>query len=338
MVMGRNIKIKNMRAFAILLVVLGHSIILYTGWGFIDTSRVIPNIGILKKFINILEMPLFMSISGFVFYFTMSKKNEFRSFIWNKIKRLLVPYIFVGAFWMAPIRMIMDVKGWRKGYLENICNNIILQRSTGHLWYLIALFLIFMISYWLIYFIKKMDNPCIVEILVLVSFFFISFAQKDGAWIHSENSIERTFLYLFWFFLGYLFNKYSGELFVLNICQKQIAGIISIFLFIFLFYLNIEKGSTLTYYGAAFFGVLALYICTPDKTNKYISAIDENSYGIYLFHSPMIYITFTFLAEKNPYIVVLINVLGLGAISMILTMIIRKTPLAFIIGEKYKKA
>lgn len=335
--MKKDVKIQNMRAFAILLVVIGHSIIMYTGWGLMDTSRVIPNIRYLRKFINILEMPLFMSISGYVFYYSMSKNTQFPSFIWNKVKRLLLPYIIVGAFWMAPIRMLMGIKGWKKSYFQNIWTNLILQRNNGHLWYLIALFLVFAVLWWIVYGLKKLGNPGIVEMIVLVFLFWISFSQKDGEWIQSENSIERMFLYLFWFFLGYLFNKHSETLFELNKIQKIVAGVISFGVFVVTFYLGIQKGGTLLYYAAAFFGVVSLYICTPDKTNKYMLTIDRNSYGIYLFHSPMTYITFTFWGERNPYFVVLVNVFGLGAIAMLLTIVLRKTPLAFIIGEKYKK-
>ena len=69
----KNYKIGNMRAFAIFLVILGHSSILYTGWAVMETTRIIPNISVLKNFINILEMPIFMAISGYLFYYTITK-------------------------------------------------------------------------------------------------------------------------------------------------------------------------------------------------------------------------------------------------------------------------
>ena len=62
----RNSKITNMRALAILLVVLGHSIILYdSSWGLYSTDNVCGILETVKHFINVIQMPLFYSISGY---------------------------------------------------------------------------------------------------------------------------------------------------------------------------------------------------------------------------------------------------------------------------------
>lgn len=331
----KNVRIGNIRAFAIVLVVIGHSIILYTGWGIMETTRTIPNIIILKKFINLLEMPLFMSVSGYVFFYSMKKKKEFPRFVYNKAKRVLIPFLFVGTFWMTPIRMLMNIKGWEKGFFVNIWENLILQKSVGHLWYLISLFLIFVFFYGVIWLLNRLQCTVSMDLLVLVFTFFVSMVAKENILFPlGVISVKRFFMYLFWFFLGYLMNKYSDGLTFIKGKERKYVSVLSAVLFIIFFAIECEGTNEITYYAAAFFGVIAVYSCMPDKTNKVVSVIEKNSYGLYLFHSPMIYITFTFLLEKNPYIVVFINIIGLGIISIVLTCLLRRTPLAFVIGEK----
>lgn len=61
--------------------------------------------------------------------------------------------------------------------------------------------------------------------------------------------------------------------------------------------------------------------------------IARNSFGVYLFHSPLIYITFANLPDANPIIVVVLNLVVFGAVAYGLTELIRKTRLKVMIGE-----
>ena len=91
-------RISNLRAFAIIVVVLGHSIILYSGsWGIYHAVRSSVFFDYLKDAINLFQMPLFFSLSGYLFAKTV-KLDSFWIFIEKKTKRLLVPFFFVGCF------------------------------------------------------------------------------------------------------------------------------------------------------------------------------------------------------------------------------------------------
>ena len=96
----RNLTIDYLKAFAIVLVVLGHS--LQYGLGQ-------PNDGIfdnwLMKFIYSFHMPLFMMISGYLFGFSV-KKHSFNDNLLGKLKSLLVPI----AFWSIPVTFIDIIK------------------------------------------------------------------------------------------------------------------------------------------------------------------------------------------------------------------------------------
>lgn len=329
-----NKKISNIRALAIFLVVLGHSIILYTGWNIMSTHRSIPNIQYVKRFINLMEMPLFMSVGGYVFYYSMKRKPKFISFLQGKIKRIIIPYFCVGAFWVAPTRMLLKIKGFKKGYFQNVWDNIVLCKSNGHLWYLIALFFIFVVIYYVVAANDKgADGSKVYDLIVLGVLLFISMSSKDGYILDfSNNSVTRTFYYLFWFYFGYVLNKYLSD--EIEKEHNWRNGLTSLTFFVVLFVLyNIYKNNYL-YYATAFMGVISTYLLVPAIDNKFLNGLSKNSYGIYLFHSPMVYITFTYLKEKNPYMVVLINVVILSAIAILITEILRISPFAFIVGEK----
>lgn len=94
----------NIRALCIFLVVLGHSIILYSSaWDLYSTEVSAPVLDLMKKFIDPIQMPLFFSLSGYLFVFTHSKHRGFLSLLKTKALRLLVPYFGIGLLYMLPI-------------------------------------------------------------------------------------------------------------------------------------------------------------------------------------------------------------------------------------------
>lgn len=82
--------------------------------------------------------------------------------------------------------------------------------------------------------------------------------------------------------------------------------------------------------------LFALFVLVPDRNNIVTDFISRNSFGIYLFHSPLVYISFTFWSHCNPLFIVLINFFAFGTLALLLTLIIRRTRLSFVIGE-YRK-
>ena len=69
-------QIGNIRALAILLVVSVHSIILYSAdWGLYETTRQAPFLAWLEKLMVIPPMPLFFSLSGYLFVLRTGKSR-----------------------------------------------------------------------------------------------------------------------------------------------------------------------------------------------------------------------------------------------------------------------
>lgn len=160
-------RLNNIRASAILIVMLGHSIIIYSpAWGIYNTGNSCAFFSQLKDLINILQMPVFFSLSGFLFKNTLAKRDA-GYIIKNKIMRLIVPYFFIGLFYMLPIRLIAQYPQWQgKALWKIILFDILLGYDNGHLWYLYSLFIIFCLSIFLKNVIRR-------RTLALILFFFL---------------------------------------------------------------------------------------------------------------------------------------------------------------------
>lgn len=143
--MEREYKIDNLRAIAILLVVLGHSIIIYDpNWGLISSDVECLPLMYLKKVINLVQMPLFFSLSGFCY--GLSKNQTFnKKMLKNKFMRILLPYFFICFLYMDPIKIGLGVPGYDFSF-EMLIQQLVLFVNNGHLWYLPALFLMFIVS------------------------------------------------------------------------------------------------------------------------------------------------------------------------------------------------
>ena len=137
-------KISNIRTIALLLVVFGHSIIIYSSsWDLYSTVNDVFVLDSIKKIIDIIQMPLFFSISGFLFYFTHKKGGSFVSLVKNKMKRLIIPYFMIGFTYMLPIRIVIGYKGYEGASAISIIEKFLKVEDVGHLWFLPALFFIF---------------------------------------------------------------------------------------------------------------------------------------------------------------------------------------------------
>lgn len=325
----KNIKIVNIRALAILLVVMGHSIILYSlNWDLYETTNKVLFLDYLKKIIDIIQMPLFFSVSGFLFYYSRNKIDNLFKFFKNKFHRLLVPYIFIALLWMVPIRLLVGYQGYSNMSISDIIYNaILLGKDCGHLWFLPTLFLIFLEMHIILYFMKKINSNNIIDFIILIIMICLSkYCFKIPNIIpFASRSIE----YIIWFYLGYIINKYEDCMLIL----KKYKYLMYIFLILsILHWFYFEEYISILFTKILI--ILIIYIEVPSISNKYIELISENSFGIYLFHSPLIYITFSTIPNSNPILVIILNFLVFGIISLVLTLIMKKTEWRFIIGEK----
>ena len=137
-------KLTNLRALAILIVVLGHSIILYDpNWTIFMPPKEYKPFMILKQIINLIQMPLFYSISGYLYFWTVNRK-DFKTITKNKIYRVLIPFVLVLFLYCNPFKHYLNVPGY-ESYSRLLHNNFLLM-DLGHLWFLPVLFFLFILN------------------------------------------------------------------------------------------------------------------------------------------------------------------------------------------------
>ena len=171
------------------LVVLGHSIQYGSGTEVLNNNFFGD---IVVKFIYSFHMPLFMLISGYLFYFTNNKYTT-KQVIIKKAKTLIVPI----AIWSILVTLL-DVlfydfqklfDPW--GLFKLYCNEFI-----GQFWFLWAVFLCSLI----VTVIKRFFNDNIIAYTIV---FIISFVTPDIILFALYK-----FMYPF-FVIGYMFKKYN---------------------------------------------------------------------------------------------------------------------------------
>lgn len=100
--------------------------------------------------INMLQMPLFFSVSGFCLVFTLTRGGgelNVISFLLNKCKRILLPSLIIGFFWLLPIRLLLRYPRYQNQSATTIIfKDLLWGNDNGHLWFLPTLFLMLALS------------------------------------------------------------------------------------------------------------------------------------------------------------------------------------------------
>lgn len=313
--------ISLLRTFAILIVVLGHSMIVYQyNWGIYTPAVSSSFFNALKTYIDVFQMPLFIFISGYMFYYCRKECGKYKKlsiFSFDKIKRLLIPYICVAVLYVVPIRVMTDYKGYNgNNTFEIIYKYIMTALDAGHLWYLIVIFEIFIVFYLFESTINKIGVPA--SLIIIASASIISFKFPD------VFQISKSIHYFLFFYLGYIIRKYERSFKIEFKGKKNTLLIITLFILQFVFLVASYKISNSNIIGTLSINTMYLLsnisatifyftflstISTKYKrlnSNKIIKYIDRESFAIYLFHSPLIYIVLKYVADKNisPFILV----------------------------------
>lgn len=328
----RNVKLVNIRALAIMLVVLGHSIILYSdSWNLYTTTRQAPILNELKLIIDHFQMPLFFAVSGFLFFFTERKRGLINLFV-NKFQRLMIPYFCVAFLYLLPIRLLIQYPDYMNMSAADFMIKVFTTTDVGHLWYLPALFTIFLIAKCFLMICSKISRYPRINALLLFMFGILLYLEGYKIGIQYPPLLN-AYNYLIWFSLGYCLNAFSKlveRIYKHPAVKISLALIWIIFLII---YLRASRKRVIAVLMLRALFITNLFGIIPDQTDNAIAGIDRNSFGLYLFHSPLIYIVFATMPDACPLLVVTINFVIFGCIAYYLTEIIRKLHLGFVIGE-----
>lgn len=322
---------------AVILVVVAHSTRMYTGYGVFTPLNKAWGLFKLTEYIYKFHMPLFILLSGTVFGLCIDngKYSQFLNFITGKAKRLLIPYYFFGFAYVAPTMCLLGLTS--QSFIKYCYSGIFLSGNSRHLWYLLALFLIFILAIIAKPLIKGSRTTRFILLVCSIVLFWIS--DKTPY----TFQISEAFSYQLYFFIGVILH-YEYETFE-RIVQK--------FLYLFLllpfalagmFIYNPNTVTDMCYIFIGIFMVLAFAYFIETKmgwfTKKYIyTVIQKNSFGIYLFHPMIIYVFYYLLGNKdiNPYILCFGIAFVATVLSIIFTKIMRALKLNILIGEPQKR-
>lgn len=241
------------------------------------------------------------------------------TFVKNKFVRLLIPYFSIAIIYVIPIRLLTKYSGYQnKSYIELIVQNVVLGKDIGHLWFLPTLFLIFILFYLFEKHIRKLPST-------LGIWFFISLSIISG-FMPTIFFIQRALSYSLYFYIGYKVRELVQKR--ENIGNKTILVGLFILQFIGFGFSIITRNQNLIIFNgldllfdklASLSSVLFYYLLFNKLStkkaalteNKIIKLIDKESFQIYLFHSPLIYIVLYNIQNYKitPFLVVTGNVL-----------------------------
>lgn len=329
----RLIQLCNIRSLAIILVVLGHSIILYSSdWNLYQTSISVLFLDRLKWIIDVLQMPLFFSLAGYLFVFTHQKKYGLLQLSKNKAIRLLVPYVSIGILWLLPIRLLVGFPSYRGMSVTKFLWKLLTSKDVGNLWFLPALFLMFVLSELILSIAEKIPGvrkiPAIFLCVTALGLYLEGYCIGFG-----YSPLLGAFNYLIWFSLGYLLNTYSKLLKRTYDIPLIKWGLLLLNVVLYAYCYVVGSARVLVSLLLRDLCVINAYGAMPRCTCRVIEKVDQNSFGIYLFHSPLIYFTFSMIPNASPIIVIFINFVVFGVFTYELTGLIRKTKLKVLIGE-----
>ena len=302
----------------------------------------------LNAFIYTFHMPLFMSVSGFLFFKEIRKLKEytytegayateikdFRSFVVKKFYRLMIPFLIVMYFWRKPIMIF--ISGWNNpdGSMLQKLREYITFSTTGALWYLYVLFAIFIFQKMFIKLIWRNGKTAVAS--------FIIFAVMNYAGSFLSGPIHHFMVYNFFFFIGCVIHRYwekinerknLGIIFAISLVFT--ATIICDTLELVFVATPLKNGMNLV---VAVADILLVYKLTggiqEKSVPKKVLFLDNVSMGSYLFHGPII---LAILAVNR----VMINGFALTVVcfvigytgAVILTLIVRRLHLHFVLGE-----
>jgi hypothetical protein len=311
------------------MVVLYHSIIFWGGGWFsaYEPERTITSAGLIANWLNSFHVYCFILTSGYIYSFLRFEKGkyqQYRSFIRGKIKRLIVPYLFVSLVWAIPVGYFFYHYS-----LIDVVKNYLLGINPSQLWFLLVLFFAFAIVWPLSETINKSNIKALgigvgflaIGILgtqtVRINVFFIWTALQD----------------ILYFIIGMILRRLhrEGKSLTTRWYVKWAMLIANILLFVFQWrwlldktgmvfrIANLAVGVTIHCLGA-----IATFLILQDLGGRinwdrtWFKLLVANSMIIYLFHQQIVYISIAvFNGSVPPLIHMMIN-MALAVVGSIL--------------------
>ena len=324
------------------LVVFYHSILFYSGidWFVGKPLYVVDSLKWLSGWLNKFHIYAFTLVSGYLYFYLRyesGKYQQLKGFLINKVKRLIVPYVFVCICWVIPVSCCFF--NYTAG---DIFKKYVLATEPSQLWFLWMLFDVFVIVYCLSDVIYKSN-----VVSIIISLAGICIGAVGGKLFPNVFCIWIGFSYIAYFILGCKIRQYGSDrlnrfgvttwfvahagLYIVVTHMKSFNGL--------LFKIS-SFGLTviLQVIGAvmAFLVLQKLAGYTDWKQNNLIKGFSQISMPVFLLHQQLIYFSISiFNGHVIPYVNAIINVVFAIVGSAIITKLLYKfRVLRLLMGEK----
>lgn len=330
--------IDNVKVLMMLAVVLYHSCMFFTGSWFDGAKPVYEAryLSIFAQWLNTFHVQTFTMASGFLFYCLRIEKGKyihFRKDILKRGKRLLLPYFFVMLTWVIPFYV------YYSGFdLSKIVYKYVLGCAPSQLWFLPMLFLLFIIFYRVLDEKHVSTKGMIAVVAVSMGGYLL---DKIGV---NVFQVSTAIKYAGYYYLGaYLYKKK-----IENKWMIPISGFGSIVFFVIDKIIEMNTPSSILVrsvglilaYMCSYMGVVFVYgivkMITEKLSNvrksKIWKGLKERSFGVYLFHQQIIYLTIIPLNGKvTPIVQVVISFVCAVGVASIITVMLKRFKLTRIL-------
>lgn len=321
------------KVITVLLVVLAHSTRMYTPEGAFSPLLQSEFLAKTTQYIYTFHMPLFIFVSGAVYALCiqMGKYTDSRAFLSNKAKRLLAPYFIFGFLYVAPVMCLTGLA--TQSFFAYCYNGIVLSLNSRHLWFLEALFWIFVFTVPIRKWFLKSHVSRFVLLILSVSAYAASRFMPD------EFQINAAFNYQIFFVMGAVFHFYYDRLLSYFMRFKYVTWLLPIIMLgIFVYNPNAITKNIYRVIGIIMILMVSLFLAewTKISESKLFLLLKDYSMGIYLFHPMIIYLGYYWLGSKPIPPAILSS--GIATASIVLSVatakLVRKLKLGFIMGER----
>ena len=294
------------KTILMMLVVLYHSMALWlpNGWFNQAPAEQVDLFSYFAVWLNSFHIYAFVLVSGYIYAYARFEKGkyvEFDKFVKKKVKRLLVPYIFVALLWAAPIHAYFF-----KTDISDLIDNYIIGKSPAQLWFILMLFWIFVIA--------RVIEKCVYEQVgmgFLTPLLLYAIGAIGPIVVPNLFGIFNACKFFVFFWMGMMIYKYGME--NLERIPTVVYISVDIFLAFCLFIVDalpgalfaiLAKGLALMLHsvGAVMaFVILNRLACWLKKrqmdyeNNTLYRFLSKHSFGIYLFHQQIIYFVINIL-------------------------------------------
>lgn len=331
--------IDNVKVLMMLAVVLYHSCMFFTGSWFDGAEPVYEAnyLSIFARWLNTFHVQTFAMASGFLFYCLRIEKRKYTNFgknILKRGKRLVLPYFCAMLTWVIPF--YIHYSGFD---LSKIAYKYILGCAPSQLWFLPMLFLLFAIFYGILD--EKHVSTKGMLTVAAISIGGGYLLDKIGINVFQVSTAVK---YAGYYYLGaYLYKRKTENRWIIPISG---FGSIAFFVIDSAIEANTTASAVVRLVGlilgymCSYMGVIFIYYTVKMITKKLIKAkksklwngLKEKSFGIYLFHQQIIYLTIIPLNGKvSPIVQVMVSFACAIGVASIITAVLKRFKLTRIL-------